>query len=189
MAAEISPPLFEYPTMSTVQLFLDAYQFNRVRTLGLLDKVCQQSEPRQALLWRPAPGRAHIGWQLLHIGITEELFATERLNPERPAAFTDLWPRFRGGSTPDDQLPAADAIRQVLNESRQHLIETLSSYGDDRLAEIPPAMAARNLTVREILALIGWHEAHHQGQAHMTFNLYMAASGNAAGSRSPQGGT
>jgi uncharacterized damage-inducible protein DinB len=160
--------------MSTVQLFLDAYQFNRDRTLGLLDKVCQQANPQQALSWRPAAGRAHIGWQLMHIGITEELFATERLNPQRLPAFTELWPRFRGGSTPEDEAPSAETIRQVLNDSRQHLIETLHGYGEDRLSEIPPAMAARNLTVRQILPLMGWHEAHHQGQAHITFNLYLA---------------
>ncbi|HET6880848.1 MAG TPA: DinB family protein [Pirellulales bacterium] len=163
--------------MSTVQLFLDAYQFNRDRTLGLLDKVCQQADPQEALAWRPAAGRAHIGWQLMHIGVTEELFATERLDPQRTPAFTDLWPRFRGGSTPEDQAPPADTIRQVLNESRRHLVETLRGYGEDRLGEIPPAMAARNLTVRQILALIGWHEAHHQGQAHITLNLYLSRQG------------
>lgn len=164
---------------ATVQLFLDAYKFNRDRTVGLLDKVCQQTDPQQVLSWRPAKGRAHIGWQLMHIGVTEELFASERLNPGRPGAFTDLWPRFRGGSTPEDQAPSADAIRQVLQESRQHLAETLSSYGEERLSEIPPAMAARKLTVRDILALIGWHEAHHQGQAHITLNLYLAGQAKA----------
>jgi uncharacterized damage-inducible protein DinB len=160
--------------MNTVQLFLATYQFNRERTLGLLDKVCQP-EPQRALVWRPGTRRAHIGWQLLHIAITEEIFATERLNPDRPAAFADLWPRFRGGSTPDDQVPPPETIRQVLNESRQHLVETLSAYGDERLSEIPPAMAARNLTIRDILSLLGWHEAHHQGQAHLTLNLYLAS--------------
>jgi uncharacterized damage-inducible protein DinB len=158
----------------TVQLFLDAYKFNRVRTVGLLDKVCQQPDSQQVLSWRPAEGRAHIGWQLMHIGVTEELFASERLNPARPGAFTELWPRFRGGSTPEDQAPSADSIRQVLEASRQHLVETLSTYGEERLSEIPPAMAARKLTVREILALISWHEVHHQGQAHITLNLYLA---------------
>ena len=160
--------------MSTVQLFLDTYKFNRDRTVGLLDKVCQQPDPQAVLSWRPAGARANIGWQLMHIGVTEELFATERLNPARPGAFTDLWPRFRGGSTPEDVAPAADLIRKVLEESRQHLVETLSAYGDDRLTEIPLAMAARKLTVRDILALIGWHEVHHQGQAHITLNLYQA---------------
>ncbi|HVX14961.1 MAG TPA: DinB family protein [Pirellulales bacterium] len=161
--------------MSTVAVYLEAYQLNRERTLGLLDKICQLPDPQQVLAWRPGPGRAHIGWQIMHVGITEEIFATERLNPSRPGAFAELWPRFRGGSTPDDQVPSADTIRAVLAESRQHLIETLKGYGDDRLGEIPPAMAARNLTIRQILGIIGWHEAHHQGQAHITLNLYQAA--------------
>jgi uncharacterized damage-inducible protein DinB len=113
----------------------------------------------------------------MHIAITEELFATERLAPDRPAKWTELWPRFRGGSTPDDDVPSAAMIRQTLNQARQDLIETLSDYGDDRLSEIPPALAARGLTILNVLYLLGWHEAHHQGQAHITLNLYKQAQG------------
>lgn len=160
--------------MSVVQIFADAYKLNRDRTLGLLDKVGQQPDPQQVLAWRPGPGRAHIGWQLMHIAITEELFATERLTPDRQPGFAELLPRFRGGSTPDDQPPTADEIRRVLDESRAHLLATLADYGDARLAEVPPALAARKLTVRDVLAVLGWHEAHHQGQAHLTLNLYLA---------------
>lgn len=160
--------------MNAVTTFLDAYRFNREKTLALLDKIGQGSDAAQALSWRPGPGRANIGWQLMHIGVTEEIFATERLNPARPPAFSELWPRFRGGSTPQDEAPPAATIRQILDESRQHLVETLRGYGEDRLEEIPPAMAERNLTMRQILALLGWHEAHHQGQAHITLNLYHA---------------
>lgn len=163
--------------MTTAQILLDNYKFNRDRTLGFLDKIEQQRDVPGVLGWRPGPGRAHIAWQLMHVGITEEIFATERLAPDRPAAFTELWPRFRGGSTPDDDIPTPALIRQVLTDSRKHLIETLGRYGDDRLGEIPPAMAARNLTVRDILSIIGWHEGHHQGQAHITLNLYLAAKG------------
>ena len=163
----------ERHAMSTVQTISKSYAFYRDRTLGLLDKIEQQSDPQAALAWRPAPGRAHIGWQLMHIGVTEEIFATERLMPEKSPAFSDLWPRFRGGSTPDDDVPDVSAIRHVLSESRSHLLDTLSRYGDDRLAEIPPALAARKLTVLDVLYIIGWHEAHHQGQAHITLNLYL----------------
>ncbi len=159
--------------MSTVQTIAKSYPFNRERTLGLLDKISEQPDPQAVLAWRPGPGRAHIGWQLMHIGITEELFATERLMPEKPAAFTELWPRFRGGSTPDDDVPDAATIRRVLTESREHLLDTLSHYGDERLGEIPPALAARKLTVLDVLYIIGWHEGHHQGQAHITLNLFL----------------
>lgn len=160
--------------MNTVAIYLDAYRFNRERTLAILNRISQEADAAQALSWRPGPGRAHIGWQLMHIGVTEEIFASERLNPSRPPAFSELWPQFRGGSTPQDDAPSADTIRQILDESRKHLFETLSGYGDDRLEEIPPAMADRKLTIRQILSLLGWHEAHHQGQAHITLNLYQA---------------
>jgi hypothetical protein len=109
----------------------------------------------------------------MHIGVTEEIFATERLAPEKPGSWTELWPRFRGGSTPDDDAPTPALIRRTLDEGRVHLLDTLATFGDDRLAEIPAALAARNLTVRDVLYILGWHEAHHQGQAHITLNLFL----------------
>ncbi len=105
--------------MSLVETMIPMYEFYRQRTLGLLDAVEQQDDPQAALVWRPGPGRAHIGWQLAHIGVTEEIFATERLAPERSRKFEELWPRFRGGSTPDEQPPTTAEIRQLLSESRE----------------------------------------------------------------------
>ena len=166
------------PDSSIADIFVGSYRLNRERTLALLDKVEQQADPLAVLAWRPGPGRAHIGWQLMHIGVTEELFATERLAPEKTGSWQELWPRFRGGSTPDDDLPAPPLIRRTLNEGREHLLATLATFGDDRLGEIPAALAARNLTVRDVLHILGWHEAHHQGQAHITLNLYLASQAN-----------
>jgi DinB family protein len=164
--------------MSTLHSLIAAHQFNRPRTLGLLDKIEQEKEPQKILGWRPGPGRAHIAWQLTHIGITEELFATERLVPGTKPAFADLVPRFKGGSTPDDEIPQAALIRKVLNESRAHLLETLGRFGDKDLGAIPEAlpepMKQRKLALFDILHIIAWHEPHHQGQAHITLNLYKA---------------
>jgi hypothetical protein len=158
--------------------FLDfsrqTYELNRTRTLDLLANIEKLPGAQAALGWRPGPGRAHIGWQLLHIGVTEDIFASERL-AQRPGRFTELWPRFRGGSTPDDDVPSADTIRQVLSESRENLLATLSTYDDGRLEEIPEGLLKqRGWTVRTALKVIGWHEAHHQGQAHITLNLFKA---------------
>jgi uncharacterized damage-inducible protein DinB len=161
--------------MSMVQTFVESYKFYRARTLGLLENIEKLPDPRAALTWRPGPGRAHIGWQLMHIGVTEEIFATERLAPHKPGEFQELWPRFRGGSTPDDDVPAPATIRQILGEAREHLLATLAEYPDSRLGEIPAALRERNLTVRDVLYILGWHEAHHHGQAHLTLNLYKAA--------------
>jgi uncharacterized damage-inducible protein DinB len=161
--------------MSTAQTFIKSYDFYRARTLDLLDKIAAEPDPTRVLAWRPGAGRAHIGWQLMHIGVTEEIFATERLAPDKPGAFAELWPRFRGGSTPDDDVPTPDAIRRVLADGRAHLVDTLARYNDGRLSEIPAALAQRQLTVLDALYILGWHEAHHQGQAHITLNLYKAA--------------
>ena len=158
--------------MSTFATLIKSYEFNRTRTLDLLDRVEQAGDAQQVLGWRPGAGRAHIAWQLMHIGVTEEIFATERLAPDKPAAFTDLWPRFRGGSTPDDQVPAPAEIRHVLSEGRLHLLDTLSRFTEDNLGDIPEALKQRGLTILAVLHIIGWHEAHHQGQGHLALNLY-----------------
>ena len=160
---------------NTFETFANSYKFYRGRTLGLLDAIEKQPEPQHVLSWRPGPGRAYIGWQLMHLAITEDLFASERLAPHKPGQFVELWPRFRGGSTPDDNVPSAAVIRSTLERARAGLLATLSEYTEERLGEIPAALRERGLTVRDVLYLLGWHEAHHQGQAHMTFNLYKAA--------------
>jgi uncharacterized damage-inducible protein DinB len=153
--------------------FMKAYEFNRVRTTDLLTQIEKLPDPKMALVWRPGAGRAHIGWQLMHIGVTEDLFASERL-AKTPGKHAEFWPRFRGGSTPDDDVPSPETIRRVLSESRAHLLDTLSGYDDNRLDEIPEALKQRNWTVRTVLHVIGWHEAHHQGQAHITLNMFKA---------------
>ena len=164
--------------MSRTQDLIDAIKWNRTRTLATLEAIEQLPNPQEALAFRPGAGRAHIGWQLMHVAVTEEIFATERLAPNKQRQFEELWPRFRGGSTPDDNVPTAADIRRVLGEARAHLLATLSDVDDSRLSEtpasLPEAMKARKLTMLDILHLLAWHEAHHQGQAHLTLNLYKA---------------
>jgi uncharacterized damage-inducible protein DinB len=159
---------------SAVDHFVRSYAFNRERTLGLLDSIEKLVEPKGALSWRPGPGRAHIGWQLMHIAVTEDVFASERL-AQKPGKFTDVWPRFRGGSTPEDDVLTAEQIRQALAQTRGHLLETLAQYDDSRLEEIPEALKQRGWNIRTVLSVIGWHESHHHGQAHITLNLFKAA--------------
>jgi hypothetical protein len=161
--------------MNTIETFIKAYEFNRVRTLALLDKIAADGEARKIVGWRPGTGRAHIAWQLTHLGITEQLFATERLVPGTKPAFADLVPRFKGGSTPDDDIPPVDLVRRVLTESRAALIQTLSRFSESDLTMKPEAFKERNWTLHDVLHVLAWHEPHHQGQAHITLNLYNAA--------------
>jgi uncharacterized damage-inducible protein DinB len=113
----------------------------------------------------------------MHIAITEELFATERLVPGAKPAWPDLVPRFRGGSTPDDEIPSAETIRRLLGESREHLLATLGRFGDKDLGTIPEGLKERKLTLLDVLHILSWHEAHHQGQVHITLNLLKASQG------------
>ena len=161
--------------MSTIELLIKSLDFARARTLGLLDGIEKEPDPQAMLAWRPGPGRAHIGWQLMHIAITEEIFATERLAPQKESHWKELWPRFRGGSSPDDDVPSAAMIRDVLKGAREHLLGTLREIGDARLDEIPEALRERKIAVRDVFSLLAWHEAHHQGQAHLTLNLCKAS--------------
>ncbi|MBC7856025.1 MAG: DinB family protein [Pirellulaceae bacterium] len=163
--------------MSATETLIQTLEFFRPRTLGVLEKIEKEPDPQGVLGWRPGPGRAHIGWQFMHLAMTEELFATERLAPHKQGAFTELWPRFRGGSTPDENIPTLDEIRRILDQSRQHLLETLSTFKDIHLGHIPEALKERKLTLLDVLHILPWHEAHHQGQAHITLNLYKAAHG------------
>jgi uncharacterized damage-inducible protein DinB len=160
--------------VSTLDVLIKLYAFHRTRTLGLLTRAEQLGDPRQVLGWRPGPQRAHVAWQLMHIGVTEEIFATQRLAPDKVPTFAELWPRFRGGSTPDDDIPSVEQIRQVLADSRAQLLDTLSRFGEQNLGDIPAALKERGLTLLDVLHIISWHEAHHQGQGHITLNLYQA---------------
>lgn len=164
--------------MSTIAVLTEVMKFNRDRTLKTLSTIEAEADPRAALTYRPGPGRAPLGWQLMHIGITEELFASERLGRPKPPAYAEFFPRFRGGSTPDDDLPAPELIRKVLNETRERLLATIGEIKEADLSQIPDGLLKeRGWTLRTALDVIAWHEPHHQGQAHITYNLYKAALG------------
>lgn len=161
--------------MSTIATMIKAWEFNRTRTEGLIEQIEKTGQPEAVLAYRPGPGRAHIAWQLMHIGITEELFATQRLKGTDPA-YGEFVPRFKGGSIPDDNIPTLAQIRDVLANSRQHLLATINTYADADLETIPPNFAERGWTVGQLLNVIAWHEGHHQGQGHITLNLWKAAN-------------
>lgn len=162
--------------MGIVTDAVEHMNFNRERTVGLLDEIAAMDDPEAVLGWRPGPGRAHIAWQLMHVGVTEELFATERLIGET-AGFANLAPRFKGGSTPDDEIPTREEIRHVLEASRSHLLETIGRFTDDDLDTVPEGLEQRGWTIGQALQILAWHEPHHQGQAHITRNLWQASNG------------
>lgn len=151
--------------------FLD---FGRQKTLGLLDILAKEDDVQAILGWRPGPGRAHLAWQLMHIGATDDRHVHVRMQGGQPQD-TEAVRRFAGGSTPDEQIPTLDEIRRYLAAQRQELLGHLKKLDDSALDRKPNEQAP--WTYREWIEVLAWHEAHHQGQAHLTLNLYRAAHG------------
>jgi len=159
--------------MSIIEVTTSIWQANRVRTLAVLDTIAELPNPADVLGWRPGSGRAHIAWQLMHIGATEEVFATKHILGTPPEDAETI-ARFRGGSTPDDDIPSVDDIRRRLETSREHLLATISRFNDDDLDTVPEPFQQRGWSLGKILQTLAWHEPHHQGQAHITLNLWKA---------------
>ncbi len=153
----------------------DIWNFSRGRTLATLDEIAKLPDPQAVLVWQPSPGRAHIAWQLLHIAVTEELFATSRLDGSEPA-YADLVPRFQGGSQPDDNIPSLAEIKDVLAATREHLLAAIEKLSEEDLSRVPESLKERGWTIGTLLQIVAWHEPHHQGQAHATLNAWKAAN-------------
>ncbi len=157
--------------MST-KILGEVLRFNRKKTMELLDAIAATPQPAAILGWRPGPGRAHIGWQLMHIAATDDRHLNVRMkggelqNPE-------FVKRFAGGSVPDDDIPSVDVIRQYLTERRDAMLAHLATLSEADLATKPQEKAP--WAYQEWFPLLAWHEAHHHGQAHLTQNLYKAA--------------
>tara|TARA_R110002111_G_scaffold262504_1_gene338946 strand:+ start:128127 stop:128615 length:489 start_codon:yes stop_codon:yes gene_type:complete len=149
-------------------------ELNRKMTLKLLDEVGQSNDPPGALAYRPGPQRAHIAWQIMHIAITEEKFATQLLR-KTSSELTDLFPLYQKGSIAGDSIPAVEDIKTVLAQSRKNLLETISQITEGELEQIPEGLLERGWTSSMALQIVCWHEAHHQGQAHLLLNSWKAA--------------
>lgn len=156
-------------TKADLQEFLE---FNRKKTLELLDSIAKRSDPQAILGWRPGAGRAHIAWQLMHIAATDDRHLYVRMKGGEPHN-ADFVRRFAGGSVPDDEVPSVETIRSYLTDRRQELLAHLQGLAESDLAKKPNDQAP--WVYGEWFKVLTWHEAHHQGQAHLTLNLYRIA--------------
>lgn len=146
-------------------------EFARKKTLDTLEAIAKLPDAAKILAWRPGPGRAHIAWQLMHIAATDDRHLNVRIRggSAKEASLVD---RFAGGSTPDENIPTIDEIRRYLNERRTAMLELLESAKEEDFDKKP--YEASPYTLAEWFRVWAWHEAHHQGQAHLTLNIYKA---------------
>ena len=157
----------------TIADLLEIFDFNRTKTLATLDAIAKMPDPAKVLGWRPGPGRAHIAWQLMHIGATDDRHVHVRMTGGQPQEPENVG-RFAGGSTPDESIPSVEEIRRYLTVQRQEIVAHLQMV-DPAMLDKKPNEAAP-WTYREWIKMLAWHEAHHQGQVHITLNLYKAAN-------------
>lgn len=155
----------------TILDLLEFLDFGRAKTLATLDAIAKLPDPQKALGWRPGPGRAHVAWQLMHIAATDDRHVHVRMTGGQPQE-PEYVRRFAGGSTPDDEIPSLDEIRRYLTAQREELLAHMRKLAPDMIDKKPNEQAP--WTYHEWMKVLAWHEAHHQGQAHITLNMQKA---------------
>lgn len=157
---------------------LQFIDFSRSRLLGTLDAIEKSGQPAaQVLGYRPGPGRAHIGWQFMHCAATHDRYLNVRLlnGKEKDTALVST---YGGGSTPSDTaVPTFADIRSKLEQTFAPFRQFIVSASE---ADFQKPVSFPNNTIKSVsesVLLMAWHEAHHQGQIHLTWNMYKAAHG------------
>jgi uncharacterized damage-inducible protein DinB len=151
---------------------IELFEFARSKSLATLDAIAKEPDTAAILAWRPGPGRAHLAWQLMHLGATDDRHLYIRMKGGEPKE-PEYVRRFAGGSTPDDNIPTLDEIRRYISARRQEMLDHLRTLDEAQVSKKPNEQAP--WTYAEWIRLLAWHEGHHQGQAHLTLNLYKAA--------------
>jgi len=161
-------------TMTDRHTLLSVLEFSRVRLLASLDETEKSGRDLASVLaWRPGPGRAHIAWQALHCAATHDRYVNTRLRGNPAPADPALCDAYAGGSTPADNDPHTLAqIRAALEKHFSAFKAYLETTDLEKSIDFPNNVKR---TVGESAILLAWHEAHHQGQIHLTWNLYQAA--------------
>jgi hypothetical protein len=152
--------------------------FSRARLLAILDTLEKSGQDlAKVLAWRPGPGRAHIAWQAMHCAATHDRYLNVGVM-QGSVKDEPLVTNFAGGTTPSDSnIPTLAVIRQKLTATFEPLKKFVSEQSPESLARQIPAPGGKTRSVGEAIVLLTWHEAHHQGQIHLTWNLYKAAHG------------
>jgi len=155
-----------------------ALEFSRARLLGTLDAIEKSGQDvAKVLAWRPGPGRAHIAWQAMHCAATHDRYLNVGIL-QGSASDPELVANFGGGSKPSDtNVPTLAVIRQKLAARYEPLKKFASEQTPQSLMRQVLAPGGKTRSHAEAIVMLTWHEAHHQGQIHLTWNLYKAAHG------------
>ncbi len=161
-----------------IKTLLAAIDFGRARLLGSLTAIEKSGvDTADAITWRPGPARAHIAWQAMHCAATHDSYLNVRILGKTPTD-PQLVSAYGGGSTPSDQnIPDLATIRQTLEKHLGAFRDFVASATPEQLAVVNDFPNNVKRSVAESIILLTWHETHHQGQIHLTWNCYKAAHG------------
>ena len=153
-----------------------AMEFSHGRLLGVLETIEKSGKAvNEVLAWRPGPGRAHIAWQAMHCAATHDAYLNVGLL-KGSAKDQTLVKNFSGGTTPtDENVPSLAAIREKLATTYEDFKNFVARQTPQSLEAKALSPGGKERTIGESILLLTWHEAHHQGQIHLTWNLYKAA--------------
>jgi uncharacterized damage-inducible protein DinB len=146
----------------------------RQRLLGSLEAIEKSGrDVGEVLRWRPGAGRAHIAWQAMHCAATHDRYLNVFIKGESPVD-EKLVAAFGGGSVPSDQnVPGLGEIRQALEKNLRAFTDYVRTLKAEDLGRMV-GPADRRRTLGDAIQIMVWHEAHHQGQIHLTWNLHQA---------------
>jgi hypothetical protein len=161
-----------------LQTLLITMDFSRTRLLATISAIEKSGQDTSKVLaWRPGPGRAHIAWQLLHCAATHHrnLYVAFLGGAAKDEA---LVAGYAGGSTPSEEnIPSLERIKQTLESSYAEYKAYIAGLSQSDLLNRKIGPPDRQRLLGDALVLYIWHEAHHQGQIHLTWNMYKAAHG------------
>ena len=163
-----------------IDTLIAALEFSRSRLIGTLDSIEKAAvekklDIKQVLAWRPGAGRAHIAWQAAHCAATHDKYLNVVLLG-KTAKDEALVTNFAGGSTPSDMnVPSLGEIRQKLETTYAAFKNHVAGLDTAGLSRQIPGPNNTQRTVAQAIIMLTWHEAHHQGQIHLTWNLFQSA--------------
>ncbi len=162
--------------MNEIQAYYSQFQFNYNRTLGFLKQLEESPVGMEALYWRMpfGNGRAHIGWQFLHLSATYHKFGYF-VEPSVNAMDEDFVKNFGHGSIPDEKIRFTfDELKGFLQRDTNRFWKSLENFPIDELDRKPQTT---DRTFREMILLMNWHECIHIGQSQITWNAFRASRG------------
>lgn len=161
--------------MKEMDSIIEQLYFGDKRVKNFFTQLGEAPYHMEALYWRMpfGKGRAHIGWQLMHIAATYHKFAHYgNPNLELEEKFLQ---DFGHGSKPDEKkIFSLSEIQSIYQKEFDKFINAYRNFTDEQLSlQAHPTPR----THRENLYLMIWHTPTHIGQCQITWNSFRAMKG------------